>query len=196
MSVEWLFPRARWVILKSLFSSPGAELHVKELIRQAGGGSANVQDELRRFAEAGLLYRTEVGNQVRYRANTDHPLYAELRSIVLKTAGLVDVLREAVAGTSGIRVAFVYGSVAKGEDRPDSDIDLLVVGTLSFRKLVSGLATAQESLGRELNPSLYSTSEFREKIAADDHFLGRVLEGPRLFVVGDENDLRRLAGQS
>jgi len=191
--VEWLFPRTRWMILREFFSRPVRELHVSELIRLAGGGSAAVQRELRQFTEAGLLIRTRVGNQVRYRANPNHALYPELRSLVLKTVGLVDVLRESLEGIPGIDVAFVCGSIAKGEDRTDSDIDFVVIGGVSLRKLVGSLAPAQQKLKWEINPTLYRPGEYREKLAARNHFLEQVVKGRKLFVVGEESDLQRLA---
>jgi predicted nucleotidyltransferase len=191
--VEWLFPRTRWLILQEFFSRPDRELHVSELIRMAGGGSAAVQRELRQFTESGLLIRTRVGNQVRYRANPDHALFPELRSLVLKTVGLIDVLRDEVEKLPGVEVAFVHGSIAKGEDRADSDIDLVVIGRTSLRKLVGLLTPAQEKLRREINSTLYRPAEFSEKLAARNHFLQQVMKGPKLFVVGGESDLQRLA---
>jgi predicted nucleotidyltransferase len=158
----------------------------------AGGGSAHVQRELRQFAAAGLAIRAEVGNQVRYRANTNHPLFPELRGIVLKTVGLVDVLREALKKIPGIAVAFVYGSLAKGESRADSDVDVLVVGDMSFAEIVDALTPAQTALRREVNPTVYSLQEFRNKVGSHNHFLSQVMKGPKLFVIGDEHDLERM----
>ena len=196
MSVEWLFPKARWVILKTLFARPEQELHVSQMIRLAGGGSAHVQRELRQFAQAGLLTRTEVGNQVRYRANPDHPLFPELRTLALKTVGLVDVLRSALTTLPGVVVAFVYGSLATAEARANSDVDFLVVGEVSFAAVVNALAPAQATLDREVNPTVYSSREFREKVAAANPFLKQVMAGPKLFVIGDADDLERVGGPS
>jgi predicted nucleotidyltransferase len=196
VSVDWLFPKTRWAILKTLFARPEQECYVSQLIRLAGGGSANVQRELRQFTAAGLLTRTEVGNQVRYRANPDHPLFPELRTLALKTVALVDVLRDALSRLAGVAVAFVYGSLARGEVRADSDVDVLVVGEVTFAEVVSALAPAQTALRREVNPTVYSPQEFRDKAAAGNHFLTQVMAGPKLFVIGDEHDLERVGRRS
>ena len=191
--VDWLFSKTRWLILREFFSRPGQERHVSELIRMAGGGSAAVQRELRQFTESGLLIRARVGNQVRYRVNSSHAIHPELRSLVLKTVGLADVLRKSLGEVSGIDVAFVHGSIAKGEDREDGVVDLFVVGQVSLRKLVGSLVPAQEVLQREINPTLYRPAEFRKKLGAGSHFLERAMKNPKLFVVGGESDLQRLA---
>lgn len=196
MPVDWLFPKTRWAILRTLFARPDQDYHVSQLIRLAGGGSAQVQRELRQFTQAGLLTRTEVGNQVRYRANPDHPLFPELRTLTLKTVALVDVLREALSGLAGVAVAFMYGSLAKGEVRADSDVDVLVVGDVSFADVVSALAPAQTALRREVNPTVYSPKEFSEKVASGNHFLTQVMAGPKLFVIGDRHDLERVGRRS
>jgi predicted nucleotidyltransferase len=192
LSVEWLFPKTRWVILESLFAHSGQELYVNQLIRLAGGGSAHVQRELRLFTEEGLLLRRQIGNQVHYRANPKHPLYSDLRSIVLKTVGLVDVLREALSGLAGIELAFVYGSFAKGEIRADSDVDLMVLGKVKFAQVVKAVMPAIEKLEREINPSVFKPQEYKKKLSSGNHFLRQVTSGPKLFVIGIEDDLARM----
>jgi predicted nucleotidyltransferase len=191
MSVGWLFPKARWVILRTLFAHPDDEFYVSQLVRLAGG-SAHIQRELRQFTKDGLLTRTEVGNQVRYRANRSHPLFPELRMLALKTVGLVDVLRDALRALPGIAVAFVYGSLATGEERGDSDVDIVVIGDVTFAAVVNALAGTDDALGREVNPTVYPPEEFREKLAAGHHFLERIMAGPKLFLIGDEDDLERM----
>jgi len=192
MLAEWLFPKTRWVILKALFVHPEQEFYVSQLIRLGGGGSAQMQRELRRFVRDGLLKRSQAGSQVRYTANRDHPLFPEIRMLVLKTAGLADVLRERLSAISGISVAFVYGSFARGEERADSDVDVMVIGELDVSEVVGSLTRAQDELRRDLNPSVFPPAEFREKLLAGDHFLQRVVAGPKLFLVGDAHDLERV----
>jgi len=192
MSLEWLFPKTRWVILKSLFSHPEQEFYVSQLIRLAGGSSAHVQRELRQFTREGLLTRTKAGNQVRYRANPDHPLFPDLRSLVLKTAGLVDVLRRALKDLSGVRAAFVYGSLAKGDLRADSDVDIMIIGSVKFSEALEALNPAREAINRELNPTVLAPAEFRRRLSSEDHFLTQVVRGPKLFVVGVEDDIKRV----
>ena len=114
--------------------------------------------------------------------------------MLVKTVGVTDVLRAALSGLADrIQVAFLFGSMAKGSARSNSDVDVLVVGEISFGELVSALASAQEKLGREVNPSLYPSSEFARKLAQHHHFLTSVLKEPKVFLVGDENELARLA---
>jgi len=196
MSVDWLFPKARWVILQWLFGRPDRDFYVNELIRLAGGGSAHIQRELKQFAEEGLIIRIPVGNQIHYRANPDHPLYHELRSLVLKTRGLTDVLKDSLSSLAGIDIAFVYGSLAKGKEKPDSDVDLMIVGDIRFSDAVGALTPVQDVLLREINPSVYGHEEFRKKLAAGNYFLKGVLRGPKLFLIGNLNDLRRLGKTS
>jgi uncharacterized protein len=139
-----------------------------------------------------LLRRTP-GRQVYFRANSENPVYEELRSLLLKTAGVADVLRGALATLAGrIQVAFVYGSVARGEERRASEIDLMVVGDASFADLSQALAPAQRRLAREVNPTAYTPAEFRQKLAAGHHFLEGVMGREKLLLIGDEHDLRRL----
>jgi predicted nucleotidyltransferase len=152
-----------------------------------------VQREVKRLTEAGILRRTVRGRQVYYQANPECSVFAELKGLVVKTAGAVDILREAVAPLAGrIKVAFIYGSVARFQQRDVSDVDLMVVGEVSFGDVVSALGAAQELLHREINPTVYSPAEFRSKLKARHYFLSRVLRNEKVFVVGDAHELARL----
>jgi len=134
------------------------------------------------------------GRQVYYRANEKCPIFNELKSIVRKTFGVADVIRQSLAGgTSKIRVVFIFGSVARSADDRRSDIDLMVVGKISFGDAVSLLGQAEEKLGREISPVVYPVAEFKKKVKDDQHFVKTVLEDEKIFVIGDENELRRLA---
>jgi predicted nucleotidyltransferase len=194
MSSKWLFPKTRWIILESFFAHEGQEYYVNQLIRRAGGGSAHIQRELRHFTDEGLLIRKQVGNQVHYRANAKHPLFSDLRSIVLKTVGLVGVLKEALFGLEGIELAFVYGSFAKGEARSDSDVDLMVLGKIKFAEVVEALMPAIEKLGRDVNPSVLRPLEYRKRRSSGNYLICDVAAGPKLFVIGTEDDLETMGG--
>lgn len=196
MSLAWLFPKARWTILKALFAHPEEDFYVSQLIRLAGGGSAHVQRELRHFTQSGLLIRKRAGNQVRYQANPAHPVFRDLHSLVLKTEGLVEVLRKALTPVEGIQVAFVYGSLARADDRAPSDVDLMVIGEVGFGEISDRLIPAERTLRREVNPSVFPPEEFRERLAAGSGFVTRVIAGPKLFIIGDAHDLERVGGAS
>jgi uncharacterized protein len=130
-----------------------------------------------------------------YQANKDSPVFADLRSLLLRTAGLVDVLAQALKPVaSKVVTAFVYGSIASGNEQSDSDIDLMVVGQASPADIALPSRRARELLGREINPTVYTPAEFSRKRGANDHFLMQVLDKPRLFVIGNENELGQIAG--
>lgn len=188
-----LFGKTRQALLGQLYSHPDEAFYVRQLIRVVRGGLGAVQRELKELTQAGIIQRQVRGRQVYYQANAQCPIYAELRGIVLKTAGAADVLRGHLQSLAKhIRVAFVYGSVARGEEGRGSDIDLMVIGDASFGDVVTALGPAQNALGREINPTAYSADEFRKKVAAKHHFVTTVFKGPKLFVLGEERELTRL----
>ncbi len=189
-----LFGKTRQALLALLYSRADEEHLQESLIQLAGLGRGTVQRELEFLARAGVVRRTVRGRQVYFRANPDCPIYAELRGLVGKTAGVADTLRAALAPLAGrIRTAFVYGSVAKGTERRASDVDVMVIGDASFAEVADALATAQEAIGREVNPSVYAPADFRAKVAARHYFLRGVLSGDKIFLIGDEHELGRLA---
>jgi predicted nucleotidyltransferase len=188
-----LFGQTRRAILALLFGHPDEAYYLRQLVRSAGLGLGAAQREVKRLAEAGILRRTVRGHQVYYQANPECPVFAELKGLVVKTVGAVDVLRQALAPLAGrIKVAFIYGSVARLQQKNASDMDLMVVGAMSFGEVVSALRTAQELLQREINPTVYSPAEFRAKVKASHHFLSSVLRNEKVFVMGDEHELARL----
>ena len=185
-----LLGTTRSAVLALLYGHPDESFHMRQIARVVGHGQGAVQRELRRLSASGLLLRSVRGRQVHYQANRDCPIFAELQRLLLKTAGLADVLRSALAGLSDrIQVAFVYGSLARGVFDSGSDVDVLVVGAASFAQVVSALGPAQEALGREVNPSVYSSAEFHSRLLNEDHFLTSVLAEPKILLVGDEGDL-------
>jgi DNA-binding transcriptional ArsR family regulator len=185
---ELLSSRVKAEVFRLLFGLTACELHVRELERQSGLSVSTVRQELRRLTGLGLLEVRKDGNRTYYSANHQHPLYPDIRSLVLKTSGLADVLRQALTHP-GIQVAFVFGSLASGAEQAHSDVDLMIIGTATLRKvgpLLSGIAT---QLGREVNPHIMTPGEFAQRRDSRDHFLTSVLDSPRLFVLGDEHDL-------
>jgi predicted nucleotidyltransferase len=189
-----LFGAYRRDALALLLLHPEESLHVREIARAIGKAPGTLLRELNALSAAGVLLRKPVGNQVHFQADPDCPIYEELSSILKKTVGVADVLREALAPLGAkVRAAFVYGSVARGDERARSDLDVMVVGEASFGDVVAALAPAQESLRREVNPNVYPALEFRKKLAARDPFLKRVLAGHKIYIVGGEDDLGKPA---
>jgi len=185
-----LFGKTRRALLGILYANPGEAYYLRRLAREAGTGVGAVQRELKRLSEAGIIRREVRDRQVYFRANPDCPVYADLRSFIVKTAGVGDILRAALAPLAPrLRAAFVYGSVATGREKRGSDVDLMLVGDITFAEAVRALRPAQARLGREINPSVYSPREFASKLAAGNHFLKTVMKGNKLFLVGGDREL-------
>lgn len=188
-----LFGKTRRALLALFFGLPDRSFYLREVVRTIGLGQGTVQRELGRLTAVGLLIRRRQGNQIYYQANSDSPIFGELKSLVVKTVGLTDVLRKALTRLADrINVAFVHGSLARGEGKADSDVDVIVVGDVSFGEVATALHTAQEALHREVNPVVYSATEFRKKLRAGHHFLTAILDTQRIFLVGGEHELAGL----
>ena len=188
-----LFGQTRRALLALLYGHPDEAYYLRQLARAGGLGLGGVQREGKRLAEAGILRRTVRGHQVYYQANAECPVFPELKGLVVKTSGAADVLREALAPLADrIKVAFIYGSMARSQQTNASDLDLMVVGAVRFGEVVAALNTAQELIHREINPTVYSPAEFRSKLKARHHFLSSVLRNEKAFVMGDEHELARL----
>jgi predicted nucleotidyltransferase len=188
--VHQLLGQTRSAVLSALLLHPDASLHVRELARLTGASAGSLHRELRLLADMGLLLRQEVGRQVHYRANVAHPVYAELSQLLRKTAGLVDVLRQALEPLGNkVEQAFVYGSMASGTERAGSDVDLMVLGNASFADLARALADAQVTLRREVNPTVMSRREFANRVASGDGFARGVMKGDKLWLKGEDGDL-------
>ncbi|HEV2965182.1 MAG TPA: nucleotidyltransferase domain-containing protein [Candidatus Angelobacter sp.] len=191
-----LFGAARRGVLALLFGHPEESYYLREIARTAGLGLGAVQRELQRLSDAGILRRTIRGHQVYFQANQQSPIFAELKGLMTKTAGLAEVLHTALIPLAKkIRMAFIYGSFAKGEERSESDVDIAIVGKVEFDGIVSALSGAQQKLAREINPTVYSPSEFQSKLRSGHHFLTAVVRGPKIFLIGDEIELARLGGK-
>ena len=181
--------KVKAAVLTLLFSEEGRELNVRELARQADLSEGTVRQELARLAQIGVVAQRRSGNRTYYhRAETSHPLYGELRGLVVKTSGVVELLRDALEGPE-VQVAFVFGSVAAGTDQARSDVDLMVVGSISLRQVSRRLSEAAERIGREINPHVITEADLAERKRRRDHFITTVLAAPRLFVIGGERDL-------
>lgn len=186
-----LFSTTQQRVLALLFGQPDRSFYASELIRLAGSGSGTVQRELARLAESGLVAVTRIGRQKHYQANPDSPVFEELCAIVQKTVGLVEPIREALAPVSpDIKLAFVYGSVAKREDTASSDIDLMVVSdSLTYGDVFSALENVIKQLQRTVNPTVYSEAELKNRIKKEDGFVKRVMSQPKLWVIGSADDI-------
>jgi DNA-binding transcriptional ArsR family regulator len=187
-----LFPAVRRALLAALLLQPEREWYVRDLAKHLGVRPSSLTRELRNLVAGGILRRREDGNRVYYRPEPACPFLAELRGLMLKTAGLVDVLREVLDPfESRIVSAFVYGSIARSQEYADSDIDLMVIGETGRFELTKALQEATRRLARPVNATVYKPAEFATKATSDDHFVRAVLDNEKLFVLGDEHDLER-----
>jgi len=189
-----LFGKTRQVVLALLYGRADSSFYTKQILDAVKIGRGTVQRELKNLTDTGIIIREVQGRQVYYRANARCPIFNELKNIVRKTFGVADVLRQSlVTEAAKVRVAFIFGSIARSADDRRSDIDLMVVGKISFGDVVSLLSPAEEKLGREVNTVVYPVAEFKKKVKEDHHFVKTVLEDEKIFVIGDEDELRKLA---
>lgn len=186
-----LFTPVQQRVLGLLFGQPERRFQSGEIIRLAGSGTGAVHRQLQRLAAAGLVTAVRDGNQKHYQAHRDSPIFSELHGLVVKTAGMVEPLREALAPLADrIQAAFVYGSVAKGSDRAASDLDLLVLSDgLVYPDVYEALQGAEKLLARPVNPTVMKRAEWKKKRAQRDSFVQRIAAQPKLFVIGSEDAL-------
>ena len=190
-----LFPETRKRILAALFMQADREWFASDLARHLKVPKTSLQRELEHLHSAGIIQRRVEGKHVYYRADRENPIFPELKGIMAKTAGLVEVIREVLRPMAKrIDIAFIYGSVARSEESPKSDVDLLVVGEVGLSDLALPLQMASGTLAREVNPTVYGRAEFERK-AATESFVSAILDKEKLFVVGTENDLERAVGK-
>ncbi len=195
MLLDLLFGTYRQRALAQLLLHPESSYHVRELARLTDTTAGTLHRELTRLAEVGLLLREKQGNQVRYQANRECPIFAELASLFRKTSGLVDVLAEALRPLQPApELALVFGSLARGDENARSDVDLLLIGDCGFGDAIKALHPAQAILQREINPVVYTAAEFSRRIAARDGFVQNILASPKLFVIGTVHDLGKFTG--
>lgn len=193
MLTDLLFGTYRKKVLSLLLLHPEADYHVRELARQTDTAPGTLHKELARLAAAGLLLRKKQGNQVRYQANRQSPVFAELAGLLRKTTGAGELLTGALESLKP-RLALIFGSLAAGMETATSDVDLLVVADLSFADVVRAVHPVQAMLSREINPVLYSVAEFRRRVQEQDAFVKDLLSKPKIFLIGTENDLSQLVG--
>jgi predicted nucleotidyltransferase len=188
--------KTRRAILSLLYGHTDESYYLRQIVRITGFGLGPIQRELQQLTDVGVVRRSESGHQVYFQANPSSTVFKELKSLITKTIGVADTLRNALAPlTDRVSLAFIYGSIARGEEQRHSDIDLLIVGSVLFSEVVQSLRSAQETLGREINPTVYPIEEFRSRIAGEHYFISDVLSHEMIFVVGDEHELKRLVGQ-
>ena len=186
---EILSSNIRAEIFRNLFGIEKQSLHLREIERRTGFAVGTVQQEIKKLQRLDIITRIKDGNRINYKANTNHPLYPEIRNLVLKTSGLADVLKDALSAETKIKIAFVFGSFARKEEKAESDVDLMVIGDIGLRKLTGLLMEASEKLGREINPYRLTEIEFIKRKKEKDHFLQQVLESPKIFITGTEDEL-------
>jgi len=192
---DLLFKEQRRRILGLLLLKPEARYHVREIARLTNLNAGSTQRELKKLAESELLIATEQGNQLLYQANRNNFIFEELSSILRKTSGLADVLRRVLAPLSGnIDVAFVFGSMASGKASQHSDIDLCVVGKVTFSEVVKAVYPAQETLAREINPKCFTPAQWQEATQENSVFIKEILEKDVINIIGDRDDLKKSSG--
>ncbi|SFC98714.1 transcriptional regulator, ArsR family [Cupriavidus sp. OV038] len=192
---DTLFSQYRRRVLGLLLLRPEASYHVREIARLTGTAPGTLHKEPSKLAEAGILTRTPQGNQVLYRANRASPVFEELAGIMRKTSGAVEALTLALAPVAAsIQAAFIFGSVAAGRDVADSDIDVAIIGSITFRDSVQLLYPVQSSLAREINAKVFSAEEWQSLVQRRDPFVVDVVAKPKLFLIGNDDDLGESAG--
>jgi predicted nucleotidyltransferase len=188
-----LFPKSRRAVLGLLYGQPDQAFYLREVVERTGLGVGHVQRELARLVQGTVIRRWKKGRHVYFQANPDCPVYGELQGLVMKTVGVVGVLRQTLQPVVGeVHTAFLYGSMARGEAREASDVDLMIIGEVKFAEVTRLVRPVEAELGREINPTVFPVGEFCDKVAEENHFVGTVLKAPKVFVVGSEDELAEL----
>jgi uncharacterized protein len=190
---DGLFGKTKQVVLALLYGQTDSTFYTKQIMDTVKIGSGTVQRELKNLTDAGIIIREVQGRQVYYQANKQCPIFNELKNIVRKTFGIADVVKQSLAvKAKEIRVAFIFGSVARSADDRKSDIDVMVVGGISFGEVVDLLSSAEDQLAREINAVVYPAAEFKQKVKSGHHFVKNVLAGEKIFLIGGDSELSRL----
>lgn len=197
MLADFLFGALRTRVLSALILHPDAAWHARELARRIGALPGSASRELVKLADAGILTRQQIGNQVHYRANPECPIFTELAGMLRKTSGMATVLTDALQPIAAqIQCALVFGSVARGEEATHSDVDVLVLGNVGFAEVMQALHPVQGEVQREINPVVYRVADFNAKLAANNTWAREVVEKPKLFLIGDADDFAKLIENS
>jgi predicted nucleotidyltransferase len=192
---DLLFGRTRGAVLALLYGRADQSFYTREIAREVDASVGAVQRELENLSKVGLILRKSAGSQVYYQANRETPIFPEMRALINKTIGIFGVLRSGLRPLSKqIIAAFVYGSVAREQETAQSDVDLMVVGKATLDQVLSRVSTTEKAIGRSINPTVYSVAEFKSKLATENHFLTSVLKGQKVFLLGDEDELRKMGG--
>ena len=188
-----LFGKTRKAILSLLYGNADQSFYQREIVRRTGVGMGAAQREVRQLSDSGIIKRTVRGNQVYYQADSSCPVFKELKSLVIKTVGVADVLKISLKPLSvRIKAAFIYGSIVRGDEHSGSDVDIMVIGNVTFAEVSSALSDAQKELSREINPSVYPGKELRAKISEKNHFMKTVINQDKIFLIGDDDVLKKL----
>jgi len=189
-----LFPGTKRKILALFFLNPDQEYYFSEVVRLTCTRQGVIQRELKNLAEADILNIERRGRQKFYSVNKRHPIFKDLRNIIFKTFGIIGKIREAVEPLKGgIVLAFIYGSFARGMEVSGSDLDLFMVGTIGLDEVVSALGSVEEAIGREINPTLFTPAEFKNKWSKKNHFLRSLANSEKEYIIGSDDEFRRLA---
>lgn len=188
-----LFGQTRGRVLALLYGRPDQVFFVRQIAREIRTSVGSVQRELETLFTIGLLERKTAGRQVFYQANRHHPIFADIRSMIAKTTGIFHQLGLGIAPlTSKITFAFVYGSIARGDDDAGSDVDLMIIGNVTLDEVLAQMALVENAIGRPINPTIYSLNEFKTRIHDGNHFLNSVLHGKKVLLIGDSDELGKM----
>ncbi|MGC9198060.1 MAG: nucleotidyltransferase domain-containing protein [Acidobacteriaceae bacterium] len=188
-----LISPTRQGVLTTLFLRPDKEWYLSELAASLGTGPSSLQREVAALIRVGILKKRVDGRRSYVKANEDSPIFPELRGLAEKTSGIVPMLRDAVKGTEGLQMAFIYGSLARGEEGAESDVDVMLLGDVSTMELSPRLRAVETAVGRQVNPTVFSLDEFAKKVTEKNHFLRTVLKNKKIMLAGTENELENIA---
>lgn len=188
-----LFTNTQQRVLGLLYGHAGQSYYTNEIVRLTNAGSGAVHRELKKLSAAGLLTESALGNQRRYQANPASPVFEELRGLITKTFGIADHVRQALQALAPrIHVALIYGSVARGQEGPQSDVDLLIIAdNLEYREIFNALSQVEAVIGRPVNPSLYTPADWKKRLQEQNSFVAQILAQPKIFLIGAENELQQ-----
>ncbi len=188
---EILSSRTRAEIFRLLLGPVEGEYHIREIQRRSGLNDSTIRQELRKLTRLELVTARKDSNRIYYKANKSNPLFLDLRNLVFKTVGIAYILKDALQDKK-IQLAFVFGSIAEGKVRAESDVDLFVIGDVGLRKVTELLFGVSEKIGREINPHIMTLEEFQKRAKTGDHFIARIMTSQKLFIIGAEHDFETM----